>query len=372
MYRSLNYHHVGVAHMNRKQLLLLLFITIIAFTMIHFTKTEEQTPYFELQIEAAEKMITAMHYLKEERIHLGFPIDEEIDPLNTGLIGINWPNFDEQSITTTLGKLEAKITSTNPNFAALMIRYFQDLNIQKGDSVAINFSSSFPALNIAVMSAVEVMELTPLIMTSIGSSSYGANIIGFTYVDMEYLLYEAGIWSHKSQRISIGGDNDQLLENSDLEFKMALLDKYEKLGYETIYMDDLSLNIENRYQTYQSSLIQIKAFINVGGNMVGFGKNRSSFPNGLIKRMSIHVLPETGLIERFLRDDIPVIHLLNVQDLARKNQMDIDASSAFPIAVGLMYTDVHYRSIIIFLSLLVVAIYTLNTYLHQKRIQKKR
>jgi poly-gamma-glutamate system protein len=371
MHRCLNYRHVGVTHMKTKQLLLLLFITVIGFTIVHFTKTEDQTPYYELQIEAAEKMINTMAYLKEERIRLGFPIDEEIDPLNTGLIGIGWPNFDEQSITTTLGKLEAKVTSTNPNFAALMIRYFQDLNIRKGDSIAINFSSSFPALNIAVMSAVEVMELTPLIMTSIGASSYGANIIGFTYVDMEYLLYEAGIWSHKSQRISIGGDNDQLLENSDLEFKKALLDKYEKLGYETIYMDDLSLNIENRYQAYQSSLIQIKAFINVGGNMVGFGKHRSSFPNGLIKRMSVHVLPESGLIERFLRDDIPVIHLLNVQDLARRNQMDVDASSAFPIAVGSMFNDTHYQVVFIYLSLFTMTAFTLKSYLLRKRNQKK-
>jgi len=83
-----------------------------------------------------------------------------------------------------LGNLEAKRTSTNPAFAALLVKYFKEANLKKGDVIAIGASGSFPTLIVAVLSAARVLELEPLIIYSVGSSEYGANLPEFTFVEM--------------------------------------------------------------------------------------------------------------------------------------------------------------------------------------------
>ena len=111
-------------------------------------------------------------------------IDKSLDKNETGLIGLEW-----SGITTTLGDIEAKRTSTNPDFAALLVKLFKEIGLKKGDIVAANFSSSFPALNLAFISAADTLGLKAIIITSIGSSTYGGNIEDFTYLDMENYLY---------------------------------------------------------------------------------------------------------------------------------------------------------------------------------------
>ena len=48
----------------------------------------------------------------------------------TGLIGPEWT-----PLTTSQGILEAKRTSLDPNFAALLVRYFKEAGLEAGDHV---------------------------------------------------------------------------------------------------------------------------------------------------------------------------------------------------------------------------------------------
>jgi poly-gamma-glutamate system protein len=56
----------------------------------------------------------------------------------------------ETSLTTDAGNLEAKQTAINPNWAAVIVDLLQQANVKERDPVAVSFSGSFPALNIAV------------------------------------------------------------------------------------------------------------------------------------------------------------------------------------------------------------------------------
>lgn len=353
--------------MKSLRLFILVTYVIVLSVLVNATKTESKTIYYQMQTQAAEKMVEALEAIKDRRIALGLPIDLELDPMESGIIGLAWPMFDNpQTITTTLGVLEAKQISANPNFAALMVRYFQDLKMKAGDDIVVNFSGSFPALNIATLSAIEVMGLNPVISSSIGASTYGANNPAFPYIEMERYLFEEGILSHRSSFISLGGDNDQLKEVEDENFKLSILNRFAD-DYEIINMDSLSKNIEMRYKAYQSRLISIKAFVNVGGNMVSFGTNKQYYPNGLIKRMSVSVRPNSGLIERFLRDDIPVIQLLNIKDLARENQMQTTTDKPFTVGEGKMYYDYKYSTVIIVLGLMgFISLVTMD-YINRKK-----
>ena len=60
---------------------------------------------------------------------------EDIDLNQTGLIGPEWT-----PLTTTPGLEDAKRTSLNPNFAALLVRYFYDAVLKAGDTVALSRS----------------------------------------------------------------------------------------------------------------------------------------------------------------------------------------------------------------------------------------
>jgi poly-gamma-glutamate system protein len=107
-------------------------------------------------------------------------VDVVNDPNETALIG-----QDITPITTDRGYIEAKLTSTNPNFAAVVVDMLKESELEKNDVVAVAFTGSFPGLNIAVHSALQTLKLKPIIITSVGASNWGANDPYYTWLDME-------------------------------------------------------------------------------------------------------------------------------------------------------------------------------------------
>ena len=102
---------------------------------------------------------------------------DELDPNETALIG-----QDITPITTDRGYIEAKLTSINPNFAAVIVDMLKESDIQENDIVDVAFTGSFHGLNIAVLSALQILHLKPLVITSLGASNWGANDPYFTWL----------------------------------------------------------------------------------------------------------------------------------------------------------------------------------------------
>jgi len=158
------------------------------------------------KLEAARKAEAAFKAIREERIRRKLEIDLEADPAQTGLVGTLMT-----PITTNPGSLDSKQTSANPNFAALVAHYLLQAGVQKGDTVAVGYSGSFPAINIAVMCAIEALEAKPVVISSVASSQWGANEPEFTWLDMEKLLVDKGIVGGRSVAASLGGIEDRAL-----------------------------------------------------------------------------------------------------------------------------------------------------------------
>ena len=315
---------------------------LVAYLMTLTQGEIERTDYYDQQREAVIRMAAMMDAIKAERLERGLAIDSEIDPLETGLIGFPWPDFGEPSITTTSGFLPAKQLSVNPNFAALMVRYFHDLNLQANDTVHVYFSSSFPALNLAILAAIETMDLHAVVASSIGASSYGANAPTFTWIDMEHHLLSLELLSTSSQWVSLGGENDRLEEETDETFKETLRTHIHTLGYTFIDETDFAQNVETRYRSFRMQGGRAQAFINVGGALVATGRHGRSYPSGVTHRYSVRVGAQSGLIDYYFRDDIPVIHLLNISNLARRYAMQTDVRAPFIHGVGSMYVNTTY------------------------------
>lgn len=334
-----------------------LIILIVGLLIIEQTKFVQPTSYYTEQIQAAQLMKSSLEAIKKERLKRAIPLDVVLDPNQTGIIGKGYTE-----LTTTLGNLEAKRTSTNPAFAALLVKYFKEANLKKGDVIAIGASGSFPALIVAALSAARVLVLEPLLIYSVGSSEYGANIPEFTFVQMLDGLNEKNIIPYKLLAISMGGYLDQA-EGMFYPDSREIIEKIvQDSGTFVIDANNIEENILQRMQLYEKSAKgqSIKAFVNIGGATPNYGNTNASitYPNGLvIHGPKIPDHPERGLIFEYQNLGIPIIHLLNIRDLAVKNGLPIDPTPLPEIGEGGVYWRITYNKYIIILVIGIVFLY---------------
>src|SRR3990172_10723891 len=164
--------------------------SLIAVGVLVATEAFKETlvqPHVEEKLEAARLMQRAMEAIQNHRVRRVGPIDTEADPTNSGMLGLS------SSITTTnTGSLEAKRTSLNANWAAVVVELLYEAGVTRGRTIAVGVSGSFPALNLATFAAAEMLDLEVVSIASVGASSWGANIPNLTWLDMERILSDAG------------------------------------------------------------------------------------------------------------------------------------------------------------------------------------
>ena len=336
-----------------KYLILILITLILGLILTETSKVKIETPYSQLQIQAANIMSEAIDAIRVGREENGIPIDGQLDPNRTGIIG---DGFTE--LTTTLGNLSAKRTSTNPDFAALMVKYFQQVDLRPGDVVAIGSSGSFPALLLATLAASEAMKLSPITIYAIGASEYGATIPNFTFIDMLNILNQKNIITYKLSAVSMGGNHDQAEGMFFPDSSKIIENIAEQSNTHFINTGSLVTNIRERIRIYQETAGEkpIKVFVNIGGASANFGDtvNSINFPNGLVLGgVEIPAVPERGLLFDFLAADIPVIHLLNIRDLALKNGIPLDPIPFPRIGQSEVYYQYGVQRWIILLTMLI-------------------
>ncbi len=342
-------------------LLIILFIILLfGFFILETSKVSKLSEDYEIKFEASEFTIQCFEKIKKLKNEKNIKIDTFDDINNTGMIG---QDFSE--ITTTLGNLEAKRTSTNPNMSAIIVDMFNELGLQAGDRIAVNFSGSFPALNIATMCAIEKMNLEPIIISSIGSSTHGANDPELTYLDMENYLYNEGLITNKSAYFSIGGMYD-IGKEMNPAIKEKIVERIKGYGYELFYDDDLIHNINARYEIY-NKVDDIKCFVNVGGNDASFGDSNVMV---YVDCGIITELPKkdnsTGLIQLFLRDNKPTIHILNIKSLATKYGLPFDPLPLPSLGEGEVYYTNKYNKVLATILIIIAFIILCKIYWKNK------
>lgn len=290
-------------------------------------------------------MQESLEAIKALRLGKDIPIDRELDPNGIGIIGAEF-----SAITTSIGNPEAKRTSTNPSFAALMVKYFKEAGLEPGDAIAVGASGSFPALIVATLSACKALDLRPITIYSIGASTYGANIPDCTFVDMLAHLNSEGIIPYRLSAVSLGGEGDAganaLLETG----RETMREIARRSGARFIEADSVAASIRARLSVYEEEAAgsPIECFVNVGGATPNYGATPASldFPNGLVMHGPILSLgPERGLIFEFAARGIPVINLIDVRDLALKHGLPIDPVPIPPVGTGGVYYSTTYHKL---------------------------
>ena len=100
----------------------------------------------------------------------------------------------------------------------------------------------------------------------------------------------------------------------------------------------------------------VKCFINVGGNDASFGDSSVMVhtDGGILTELS-EKDNSTGLVQLFLKDGIPVIHLLNIKSLAADYGLPIDPVPLPEPGEGGVYSEVRYRKEIAVIGLALAA-----------------
>jgi poly-gamma-glutamate system protein len=294
----------------------------MAFLAVEYGKEDVKLKWYDQKIEASKLAGEATEYLKEFRMQKSVFVDVVNDPNETALIG-----QDITPITTDRGFIEAKLTSTNPNFAAVVVDMLKEAELEKDDVVAIAFTGSFPGLNIAVHSAVQTLKLKPIIITSVGASNWGANDPYYTWLDMEKILFKAGIFKNKSVAASIGGGVDRGRGLSP-DGRQLIIDAINRNKVEFINEEHLESSVQRRIKIFneQRKKEKIKAFINVGGGISSIGsvENYKFIPSGLSISLPMKNYPVRGVMIEMAEKNIPIIHLLNVNQLAQKYGLPVN------------------------------------------------
>lgn len=336
--------------------ILIFLIFLIAF--LNLIKSVAPNPYYEDQVEAAKKMSALSEGIKNYKIGLGLPI-YDYDIFQTGLLG------DEYNDTTTsLGNLEAKRTGSNPDMAALVVRMFHEVGLKEGDRVAAGFSGSFPGLNLAVMSAAEVMDLDLIIVSSMGASTYGANQRELTFPKMLAFLHSDGLTKYNSSMVTAGGDDDVATDIEDY-IKEPIFDEYRSLGLDVVIEPNYEENIKKKVDLYYSEG-DVDCYIAVGGNISFLGLEEDDLRSqGIIKKSSIRQETydvDDGLISYFLSKNVPTIHLLNIRKIVTDYGMPYDPVSLDDVGTGSIYYTQGYNKPLIVTSLVILsaAIYFIN------------
>ncbi len=294
---------------------LVLLAAFAYYLQAFLVKAPQLNPWYQVKIEAARLMEVAIRTVQEECARREIPLESRYDPNRTYLIG---PPSTE--IVTDQGTLDAKLIVTNPSFAAVVVDLLRRAGVQRGDKVAVALTGSIPGANIAALAACEALGVRPMIISSVGSSSFGATRPEFTWLDIETLLYRKGLFSARSIAASAGGNKDRA-DNVSAEGKRLITAAIERNSVMKIEEPTVGQSISRRMALLEEHAAgrSIKAYINVGGGVasIGPGVNRKLLPSGLSMELDPERFTARSVVAEMAVRRIPIIHILDVRKIAR-------------------------------------------------------
>ena len=328
-------------NVSRTALLLISAFAIGGLALVESFPMTSKQPYLEEKNKAARLAKEAFDVISIARRLSGEEIKDDIDPTGSGLLGL-----PTSSVTSLSGNLADKQMTVNPNFAAAIVQMLKEAGVQKGDYVAVGVSGSFPAFNVCTYAALEALEAKPIVIASGASSSWGANVPDLLWLDMERMLGDFGVFDTRAVAASIGGEADRGLSFVD-EGVEAIEGAIKENGVPLLNTKKFEEILDERMEIYrkESDGKPIKAYINVGGGMASVGRTagKEAFKSGLNKSLPTEAAEQDGIMHRFAREEVPVIHLVKVRSLVEKFGFPETFEEMPKVGEGKVYASPEYN-----------------------------
>jgi poly-gamma-glutamate system protein len=298
-------------------------LPMIAGVVLGGASGQLANPRYAEMVAAAEVMRKASAILYAEKAARGLLPPEGADPNRTGMIG-----FEYTPMTTEQADLPSKRTTTNPDFAAALIRLLDTLHLPAESPVVLALSGSYVGADVAMLAAVEALRLKPVLVVSAGTSQWGANNPEFNLLDMLALLRERGLIRTRTTVAVIGGP-DGAGAGMDDAARAALRASAARDGVPLVEARPLAAVIDGIVDHVDRGLAGAKprAVINVGGAVIGPGTCNESFtfPPGITTRP----LPcsgggTPGVLMRYLSPEVPAVQILNMMRLSAEFGLPYD------------------------------------------------
>jgi poly-gamma-glutamate system protein len=280
-------------------------------------------PRYAAMLNAARAMQAASRVFVVEKEARGLSQPPSIDPNRTGFIGAEFT-----TITTTLGDIASKRTTTNPDFAAALVRLIASLDLPRGTPVVLVLSGSFPAANVAAIAAVESLGLKPIVIASLSASMWGANDPAFNWLDMVAMLRARGVIRATILAAVLGGGGSVGI-NMDPEGVAALRVSAARDGVALVDVRPFADLVDQLLERLAAATHGGPApglVVNVGGALIGLGSCRESYETqpGLMRRPLDCTAGTPGLALRLLEQGRPMLQVLNMRRLALEMGLPFD------------------------------------------------
>jgi hypothetical protein len=166
-----------------------------------------------------------------------------------------------------------------------------------------------------------VVGVETVTIASAGASSFGANVPGFGWLDMEKQLHDAGIFKSRTVASSLGGTRDRGL-GMDRDGRRLLRKTIDDYGIHFIDVKEEIASIEERMRIYQERAggRRFAAYINAGGALVSLGPKsvKRLYEPGVNLRPHPRGIGVDSVTMRFLTQGTPVVNLSKVIPLAER------------------------------------------------------
>ena len=345
-----------------------LFNLVLVFLAVN-SETKVKKIGYDDKIIASELMEQLIF-----EINKNFRIEKsKLDLYNSGLIGLqNSPITTIQDNDSLMFK--SKLLTTHPNFAAVIVEYFYDAEISSGDTIAVSMTGSFPGANLALLSVCETMNITTMIMSSAGSSAWGANRVDLSWPIIESYLFDNNFLKNRSIVYSMGGDNDNGDNLSDKGIEIL----ESSIPNNVNFINEFSLidNISKKINFFDSKSSNYSMYVNIGGgaSSLGNGLDKDSLQVGLINFLDIQDISlnefKNSISYNFLTEkSIPMLNIKNIIKLVPQDYISDLMTGNMKVGGGtLFYKYDPYNPIVISVCLLlsIALIVSIGVYSHMQ------
>lgn len=323
-----------------RALFLLSIAAIAALIVVESFTLQQSSAQYDQMLSASRVMEESVEILQPLRGRIR-PINPDLDPTRSGLIGVA-----SSTITTNSGDLESKQATINPNWAAVVVRLLAEAEVESGDKVAVAVSGSFPALNLAVYSALQALDIEPITIVSGSASQWGANLPEFGWLDMTRELRAANLIDIKADVATLGGIEDRGI-GIDSAGIAAIERSAQRAGVEISVPVSYEASVTERIRLYRELAAgqPIAALINVGGGTATTGPNSIDhyFGSGLIRTAPSRAFRVPSVMGYFLQQNVPVINFTGIRELTTRFDLPYPVLEPVSIGTGGVYRSESYR-----------------------------
>lgn len=332
---------------------------IAAYAVAERSLTPAHAEAYRMKLRAVRLMQEAERAILDVKGEKGVTVDPRNDPTRSGIVG---PQFT--LITTDRGSQTSKSLAASPNFAAAVTQMMLQARVREGDLVAVGMTGSLPGMNLAVLSACRAIGAEPVIITSAGSSMFGATDPEMTWLDMETVTSAKRLWPFHTLAASLGGGGD-VGRGLSPAGRQLLVDAIQRNGARLLDPPTVFEAVRQRVALYDSVAAgrgkPIALYVNVGGGVASLGgaQNGRLIPPGLSRRLTTRNYPNRGVINVLGERRIPVIHLLQIEKLAREFEITDAAANPGKPGEGMLFLKYRYNLWIVGAAALLVLIVNL-------------